>query len=341
MKFLITGGCGFIGSNFVRHLIQAEPDAEIINVDDLTYAGNLQNLTDIARDARYRFIKADITDAAAIAAVFEEHRPEVVLNFAAESHVDRSIEDPQLFLKTNILGTQVLLNAAKTFGITRFLQVSTDEVYGQLGPTGMFSETTPLAPRSPYSSSKAAADLLAMAYHSTYGLPVLITRCSNNYGPYQFPEKLIPLVIINAFQWSAVPVYGDGLYVRDWLHVNDHCRAIDYVLSYGKVGQVYNIGGGTEMNNLDLVRTILKLLDRPTSLIKHVEDRPGHDRRYAIDWSKIRRELDWEPQVKFEEGLRTTVDWYLNNSEWWNAITSGAYREYYSRMYEQRGSFQG
>jgi dTDP-glucose 4,6-dehydratase len=340
MKFLITGGCGFIGSNFIRHLLSAIPDASIINVDALTYAGNLQNLTDVARNPKYVFVKADITDGETIDSLYEELKPEVVLNFAAESHVDRSIEDPQLFLKTNILGTQVLLNAARKFGVQRFVQVSTDEVYGQLGPFGAFSETTPLAPRSPYSSSKASADLLALAYYTTYGLPVLITRCSNNYGPYQFPEKLIPLTIINAYHWDPIPVYGDGLYVRDWLHVNDHCRAIEYVLSYGEPGQVYNIGGGTEVTNLDLVQRILKAMDRPASLIKHVEDRPGHDRRYAINWDKIRKDLDWHPEVEFEKGLPATVEWYLANTEWWNAITTGAYREYYKRMYGDRGEHQ-
>ncbi|MGI8905410.1 MAG: dTDP-glucose 4,6-dehydratase [Candidatus Sumerlaeaceae bacterium] len=340
MKFLVTGGCGFIGSNFIRYFLRSMPDAEIINMDALTYAGNLQNLAGVSRDSRYTFVKTDITDAAAVNEVFEEHKPEVVLNFAAESHVDRSIEDPQLFLRTNILGTQVLLNAANRYGCTRFVQISTDEVYGQLGPVGSFTEATPLAPRSPYSSSKAGADLLAMAYYSTYNLPVLITRCSNNYGPYQFPEKLIPLAIINAYNWNAIPVYGDGLYVRDWLHVDDHCAAIEYVLSYGQPGQVYNIGGGTEINNLELIKRILKIMDRPTSLIKHVEDRPGHDRRYSIDWSKIRRELDWKPEVNFEQGLEQTVQWYLGNTEWWNAIISGAYRDYYDRMYAERADFQ-
>ena len=341
MKFLITGGCGFIGSNFIRHMLRALPEAEIVNVDALTYAGNLQNLTDIARDPRYAFIKADITDAKAVMGIFEEHKPEIVLNFAAESHVDRSIEDPQVFLKTNILGTQVLLDAAKNFNVTRFIQISTDEVYGQLGAVGSFSESTPLAPRSPYSASKASADMLAMAYYSTYDMPVLITRCSNNYGPYQFPEKLIPLAIINAYNYQSIPVYGDGMYVRDWLHVDDHCRAIEYVLSYGQPGEVYNIGGGTELPNIDLIKRVLKLMDRPDSLIKHVEDRPGHDRRYAIDWKKIQRDLDWHPEVNFEQGLEKTVGWYLGNTEWWNAITSGAYRDYYDRMYSQRTEYDG
>lgn len=338
MKLLITGGCGFIGSNFVRYVLNHDSETTIINVDALTYAGNLENLQDVTANERYTFARADITDAPALEQLFDAHKPDAVINFAAESHVDRSIEDPQLFLKTNILGTQVLLAAAHKSKVSRFVQISTDEVYGQLGPTGSFSETTPLAPRSPYSSSKASADLLALAYHSTYGLPVIVTRCSNNYGPYQFPEKLIPLVILNAWQNKSIPVYGDGLYIRDWLHVEDHCSAVWRVLERGAPGQVYNIGGGTEVTNLELVEQILSILERPASLITHVQDRPGHDRRYSIDWTKIRSELDWSPAVQFEAGLRETVQWYLDNEQWWRDVISGEYREYYEKMYGRRST---
>lgn len=337
MKALITGGCGFIGSNFVRMALKEFHDFDrVINLDALTYAGNLENLWDVEHDERYRFVRGDIADAALVNQLFEEERPDVVLNFAAESHVDRSIEDPHVFLKTNVLGTQVLLDAARRHGVARFVQVSTDEVYGSLGPVGSFTESTPLAPRSPYSASKAAADHLVMAYHHTYGLYTLITRCSNNYGPYQFPEKLIPLMILNAFNWRELPVYGDGLYIRDWLHVADHCRALELVLAYGEAGEVYNIGGGTEMTNLELVQLILKVLDRPDSLIRHVQDRPGHDRRYAIDSTRIRRDLGWIPQVGFKEGLAATVRWYLENTDWVMKVTSGEYRNYYERMYADR-----
>lgn len=340
IKCLVTGGCGFIGSNFIRHVLRTSPDISVVNLDALTYAGNLQTLSDVARNPRYEFTRGDIADAALVNSLFEEHGFQAVVNFAAESHVDRSIEDPQTFLKTNILGTQVLLDAARKHEVGRFVQVSTDEVYGQLGAIGSFKETTPLAPRSPYSASKAGADLLALAYHSTFGFPVVVTRCSNNYGPYQFPEKLIPLVIVNAYNYDPVPVYGDGLYIRDWVHVEDHCRALELALAYGEPGNVYNVGGGTEMTNLDLVRRILKIMDRPDSLIRHVEDRKGHDRRYAVDYSKIQRELNWQPEISFEEGLRQTVEWYQSNTEWWRSIVSGQYREYYDSMYGNRPAFQ-
>lgn len=337
MKVLITGGSGFIGSNFIRMCLKEFADFDrVINLDALTYAGNPENLWDIEHDERYRFVRGDIADAALVNAIFDEERPDIVINFAAESHVDRSIADPQLFLRTNVLGTQVLLDASRRLGVTRFLQVSTDEVYGSLGPTGAFTESTPLAPRSPYSASKASADHLVMAYHHTFGLNTVITRCSNNYGPYQFPEKLIPLMILNAFNWRELPVYGDGLYVRDWLHVSDHCRAIELVLAYGEAGSVYNIGGGTELTNLAMVNLILKSLDRPDSLIRHIQDRPGHDRRYAIDSTKIRRDLGWEPKIPFEDGLLSTIQWYLGNPEWVMKVTSGEYRNYYDRMYGDR-----
>ncbi len=337
MRALITGGCGFIGSNFVRMCLKEFHDFDrVINLDALTYAGNPENLWDIEHDERYRFVRGDIADAAAVERVFAEEKPQVVINFAAETHVDRSIEDSQAFVKANVLGTQVLLEAARRSGVTRFLQVSTDEVYGSLGATGSFTESTPLAPRSPYSATKAAADHLVAAYHHTYGMNTGITRCSNNYGPYQFPEKLIPLMILNAFNWRELPVYGDGMNVRDWLHVSDHCRALELVLAYGEPGGVYNIGGGTELPNLVLVKQILKSLDRNDSLIRFIEDRPGHDRRYSIDSTKLRRDLGWEPKVGFEEGLQATVDWYLGNADWVMKVTSGDYLNYYDRTYADR-----
>lgn len=336
MKILITGGCGFIGSNYIRMSLRNFPEDHIVNLDALTYAGNLENLNAISREKNYTFIKGDITDAALLDRIYEEHKFEGIINFAAESHVDRSISDPTLFLRTNIMGTQCLLDLARKHNLQRFLQVSTDEVYGSLPAFGAFSETTPVSPRSPYSASKASADHLVAAYHHTFGLNAVITRCSNNYGPYQFPEKLIPLMIINAFNYRELPVYGDGLYVRDWLHVDDHCRAIEAVLSYGKPGEVYNIGGNNEVQNIELVKRILKTLDRPESLIRHVQDRPGHDRRYAIDASKIKRELGWSPEIDFAEGLDGTIQWYLQNSEWWQKIVSGEYRTYYDKMYANR-----
>lgn len=324
-RVLVTGGCGFIGSNLVRHLLEVEPDLAVVNLDALTYAGNPANLSDLARHPRYEFVLGDITDRDCVRGVLKKG-VEGVLHLAAESHVDRSIHDSGPFLRTNILGTQTLLDAAREFSIPRFVQVSTDEVYGSLGDTGAFTEETPLAPNSPYSASKAGADFLVRAYHHTFGFPALITRCSNNYGPYQFPEKLIPLFITNLLRNESVPVYGDGLNVRDWLHVRDHCAAIHRVWRKGTVGEVYNVGGRCEKTNLDLTHTLLRLLDKPTTLIRKVADRPGHDRRYAIDCAKIERELGWRPTVSFEKGLEETVAWYRSNAAWVEAIRSGDYR---------------
>lgn len=336
MKLLVTGGCGFIGTNFIRAHLREHPHDTIVNIDLLTYAGNPENLKDLEQQRNYIFVHGDIADAQLVERLFETHRFDAVINFAAESHVDRSIENPHVFLRTNVLGTQTLLDAARRHGVGRFIQISTDEVYGSLGPTGAFSETTPLSPRSPYSASKAAADHLALAYYHTYKLPVLITRCSNNYGPYQYPEKLLPLSIINLLHDREVPVYGDGLQRREWLHVSDHCRGIELVLEKGRVGEVYNIGGVNEKPNIEVLQLLLKILDKPSSLLCHVEDRPGHDRRYAIDSTKIRSELGWEPQISFEEGLAATVQWYLENRSWWERIISGEYRQYYERMYGGR-----
>ncbi|MDU5141611.1 MAG: dTDP-glucose 4,6-dehydratase [Paenibacillus dendritiformis] len=335
MKILITGGAGFIGSNFVLYMLNKYPDYKIVNVDALTYAGNLENLSEIQDNRNYCFVKADIADSHAMEKLFSEGI-DVVVNFAAESHVDRSILDPEIFVKTNVLGTQVLLDAAKKHGVTKFVQVSTDEVYGSLGETGLFSETTPLAPNSPYSASKAGGDLLVRAYHETFGLPVNITRCSNNYGPYQFPEKLIPLMIANALNDKQLPIYGDGLNVRDWLYVEDHCSAIDLVIHKGRDGEVYNIGGNNERTNIHIVRTILEQLGKPDSLIKYVEDRLGHDRRYGIDATKITAELGWKPKHTFETGIKETIEWYLNNRTWWERIQSGAYQTYYEKQYGVR-----
>ncbi|AEH46350.1 dTDP-glucose 4,6-dehydratase [Parageobacillus thermoglucosidasius] len=335
MKVLITGGAGFIGSNFVRYMVRKYPSYQIINLDALTYAGNLENVKEVENEPNYRFVKGDITDRELIESLFAEGI-DAVVNFAAESHVDRSIVDPGIFVKTNVQGTQVLLDAAKKYGVKKYIQISTDEVYGTLGETGYFTETTPLAPNSPYSASKACADLLVRAYHETYGLPVNITRCSNNYGPYHFPEKLIPLMIINALNDQPLPVYGDGLNVRDWLHVEDHCSAIDLVLHKGRNGEVYNIGGNNERTNIEVVKAILRYLNKPESLITFVEDRLGHDRRYAIDATKIRKELGWKPKYTFEEGLKKTIDWYLENRSWWEKILSGEYKEYYERQYGQK-----
>ncbi|WCF07862.1 dTDP-glucose 4,6-dehydratase [Paenibacillus thiaminolyticus] len=335
MKLLITGGAGFIGSNFVTYMLKKYPDYRIINVDILTYAGNLENLTDIQSNPNYQFVKADIADTEMMEQLISQD-VDVVVNFAAESHVDRSILEPEIFVKTNVLGTQVLLDAAKKYGVTKFVQVSTDEVYGSLGETGLFSETTPLAPNSPYSASKAGGDLLVRAYHETFGLPVNITRCSNNYGPYQFPEKLIPLIIANASNDKQLPIYGDGLNVRDWLYVEDHCSAIDLVIHKGNDGEVYNIGGNNERTNIHIVRKILEHLGKPDSLIKYVEDRLGHDRRYGIDATKITNELGWKPKHTFETGIKETIDWYLNNRTWWERIQSGAYQSFYEQQYGQR-----
>ena len=339
MKILVTGAAGFIGSNFVFHMMEAHPNYEIVGLDALTYAGNLETLASAMDNPRFKFVKMDITDVAAIDKLFEEEKFNVVVNFAAESHVDRSIEDPGIFLKTNILGTQVLMDASIKHGVKRFHQVGTDEVYGDLPldrPDLFFVETMPLTASSPYSASKASADLLVMAYHRTYGLPVTISRCSNNYGPYQFPEKLIPLMIANARADKALPVYGEGLNVRDWLYVEDHCRAIDMILENGKVGEIYNIGGHNEKANIEVVKIILKELNKPESLITYVTDRKGHDQRYAIDPTKIHNELGWLPETKFEKGIKKTIQWYLDNEEWWKNIISGEYQQYYEKMYGDR-----
>jgi len=333
---LVTGGAGFIGSNFIQATITSHPERRVVNLDNLTYAGNLENLKDIEGSDKYRFIKGDIADQELVSRLFDEERVDAVVNFAAESHVDRSIEEPSVFLRTNVLGTQCLLDASRSACVYRFIQVSTDEVYGALGETGLFVETTPLRPNSPYSASKAAADLLVGAYCKTYQFPGIITRCSNNYGPYQFPEKMIPLFISNAMDDREIPMYGDGLYVRDWVHVMDHCEAIDSVLQKGKHGEVYNIGGNNEYTNLEVTREILRQLGKPESLIRSVKDRPGHDRRYAIDYTKIQHELGWSPKRNFTDGIAETIQWYVENRRWWEKIKSGEYREYYDRMYKGR-----
>lgn len=335
MRFLVTGGAGFIGSNFILYMMRQYPNVHITNMDTLTYAGNLENLKSVEHLSNYSFIHADIVNKQAVEHVFSQGI-DVVVNFAAESHVDRSILEPEVFVNTNVLGTQVLLEAARKYGVNKFVQISTDEVYGSLGETGLFSEATPLAPNSPYSASKAGGDLLVRAYHETFGLPVNITRCSNNYGPYQFPEKLIPLMISRALHNEALPIYGDGLNVRDWLYVEDHCSAIDLVIQQGRSGEVYNIGGNNERTNIHIVRTILEKLGKPTSLITYVEDRLGHDRRYGIDPAKITGELGWKPKHDFEVGIQETITWYLNNKEWWMRIQSGAYRQYVARQYGER-----
>lgn len=331
-RILVTGGAGFIGSNFIRYMLERH-SYSIINLDALTYCGNLENLRDVEDHPRYTFIRGSITDRELVNRIIRD--VDAVINFAAESHVDRSIQDPEIFIKTNVLGTQTLLEASRREGIERFIQISTDEVYGS-AETGYFTEETPLAPNSPYSASKAAADLMVRAYHRTYGLPVNITRCSNNYGPYQFPEKLIPLMITNALEDCPLPVYGDGMNVRDWLHVEDHCSAIDLVLHHGREGEVYNIGGNNERRNIDIVRLILRELGKDESLIRFVEDRPGHDRRYAIDATRIRNELGWKPRYSFREGIRETINWYIRNRKWWENIKSGEYLRYYERMYGHR-----
>lgn len=341
MKIIVTGGAGFIGSNFIFHMLKSHPEDYIICLDKLTYAGNLSTLAPIMDNAHFRFVRADICDRKAVDALFEEEHPNMVVNFAAESHVDRSIENPQLFLETNIIGTSVLMDACRKYGIQRYHQVSTDEVYGDLPldrPDLFFTEATPIHTSSPYSSSKASADLLVLAYYRTYGLPVTISRCSNNYGHYHFPEKLIPLMIINALHDKPLPVYGDGQNVRDWLYVEDHCRAIDLILQKGRVGEVYNVGGHNEMKNIDIVKLICKALGKPESLIHFVKDRKGHDRRYAIDPAKIHRELGWLPETKFADGIQKTIQWYLDNEEWWQPIVNGDYVKYYDRMYGSRGS---
>ena len=339
MKVLITGGAGFIGANFIFHMRNTHPDYDLVCVDKLTYAGNLETLAPVIEDPRFTFMKADIADRKAIYDIFEQEKPDVVVNFAAESHVDRSIENPSVFLETNVMGTQVLLDASRKYGVKRYHQVSTDEVYGDLPldrPDLFFTEQTPLHTSSPYSASKASADLLCNAYQRTYGMPITISRCSNNYGPYQFPEKLIPLMIANALADKPLPVYGEGINVRDWLYVEDHCRAIDLILEKGKVGQVYNIGGHNEMRNIDIVKKILAILGKPESLITYVTDRKGHDMRYAIDPTFIHNELGWLPETKFEDGIQKTVQWYLDNRSWWENIINGEYQTYYERMYGNR-----
>lgn len=335
LPILVTGGCGFIGSNFIRYLLTQEARARVINFDALTYAGNLANVADLARHPRYRFVRGDVADRTAVETATAEGIDSII-HFAAESHVDRSIMDCAPFVRTNVFGTQVLLDVARARGVRRFVQISTDEVYGSLGPAGLFSEETPLAPNSPYSASKAAADLLVRSYIHTFGFPGLITRCSNNYGPYQFPEKLLPLFICNLLDNEPVPVYGDGQNVRDWVHVRDHCAAVYRVWRDGRAGEVYNIGGRCERTNLELTQTLLRVMDKPESLIRYVKDRPGHDRRYAIDCSKMERELGWQPTVPFEEGLRETVAWYQSHAEWVAAIRTGAYLNYYEAQYGAR-----
>ncbi|MBI4615078.1 MAG: dTDP-glucose 4,6-dehydratase [Planctomycetes bacterium] len=330
---LVTGGCGFIGSNFVRHLMDNRPDVRVVNLDKLTYAGNPENLAGFEGDPRYRFVRGDVSEPADVARAMEGGVDEIV-NFAAESHVDRSILDSRLFVKTNVVGTQVLLEAARRAGVSRFIQIGTDEVYGDLGgPEGLFTEETPLAPNSPYSASKAAADLLVRSYFRTYGLPAIVTRCSNNYGPFQYPEKLIPLLVTNALDDRPLPIYGDGLNVRDWIHVEDHCRALETVLERGRPGETYNIGGSSERTNLEVARAVLARLEKPESLLSFVPDRPGHDRRYAIDPAKVRRELGWEPRLDFATGIDRTARWYIENRRWWERIKSGEYREYYRLQY--------
>ena len=336
MKILVTGGAGFIGGNFVHHMVKKYPEDTIINLDLLTYAGNLETLKPVEGKPNYKFVHGDIADRDFIMKLFEQERPDIVVNFAAESHVDRSITDPGVFVRTNVMGTQVLLDAAKEYGVKRFHQVSTDEVYGDLPldrPDLFFREDTPIHTSSPYSSSKASADLFVLAYYRTFGVPVTISRCSNNYGPYHFPEKLIPLMISRALADEKLPVSGKGENVRDWLYVSDHCEAIDLIIHKGKIGEVYNVGGHNEKTNLEVVKTILAALDKPESLIEFVTDRPGHDLRYAIDPTKLESELGWKPQYTFETGIRQTIDWYLNNKEWWENIISGEYANYFERMY--------
>ena len=339
MKMIVTGGAGFIGSNFVQYEVKNHPEDEIINLDLLTYAGNLESVKPVENAPNYRFVRGDIADREFIFRLFEEEKPDVIVNFAAESHVDRSITDPEIFVRTNVVGTTTLLDACRKYGIKRYHQVSTDEVYGDLPldrPDLFFTEETPLHTSSPYSSAKASADLFVMAYHRTYGLPVTISRCSNNYGPYHFPEKLIPLVISRALNDEEIPVYGKGENVRDWLYVTDHCSAIDLVVRKGREGEVYNIGGHNERTNLEVVKTILKALGKPESLIKYVTDRPGHDLRYAMDPTKIETELGWKPEYTFDTGIPVTIQWYLDNKDWWEHIVNGEYTKYFDNMYGRR-----
>lgn len=339
MKILVTGGAGFIGSNFIYYLFKTHPDYKIICVDCLTYAGNLSTLEDAFKNPNFKFYKANICDKEKVDSIFKENQPDIVVNFAAESHVDRSINDPELFLRTNIIGTAVLLDASRKYNVIRFHQVSTDEVYGDLPldrPDLFFTEQTPLKTSSPYSSSKAGADLLVLSYFRTFNMPVTISRCSNNYGPYQFPEKLIPLMIANALNGKDLPVYGKGENIRDWLYVEDHCKAIDLIIHKGRVGEVYNIGGHNEMKNIDIVKLICKELNKPETLIKYVKDRKGHDLRYAINPDKIHNELGWLPETKFKDGIKQTIAWYLDNKKWWKDIISGEYQNYYKKMYGEK-----
>jgi dTDP-glucose 4,6-dehydratase len=334
MKILITGGAGFIGSNFIRHMLFKYPQYEIMNLDKLTYAGNLDNLNDVEENPNYQFTRGDICDRELVDKLLKE-KIDAIINFAAETHVDRSLYDPEVFVKTNVLGTQVLLEACLKHKIQRFVQISTDEVYGSLGEKGSFTEESLLMPNSPYSASKAGADLLVRSYVKTFNLPAIITRCCNNYGPYQFPEKLMPLFITNALDDKELPIYGDGLYVRDWIYVEDHCKAIDFVLHKGKIGEVYNISSHMEKTNLEITRVILKNLEKPSSLIKHVKDRPAHDRRYALNANKIRENLGWKPEVTFEQGMKLTIDWYIKNKDWWQKVKSGEYLKYYQKHYQK------
>lgn len=339
MTVIVTGGAGFIGGNFIHYYLKKYPDDRVVCIDKLSYAGNVSTLASVMNNSNFRFCKLDICDRDGVIELFEEEKPDVVINFAAESHVDRSIEDPGVFLQTNIVGTATMMDACRAFGNVRYHQVSTDEVYGDLPldrPDLFFTETTPLQTSSPYSSSKAGADLLVQAYHRTYGLPITISRCSNNYGPYHFPEKLIPLMIINALQDKPLPVYGQGINVRDWLYVEDHCKAIDLIVRKGRIGEIYNVGGHNEMRNIDIVKLICKELGKPESLITYVPDRKGHDLRYAIDPTKISTELGWLPETKFHDGIKKTIEWYLDNRDWWEDIVSGDYQKYYERMYESR-----
>ena len=334
-NILVTGGAGFIGSNYINHTLDKRDDYNIINLDKLTYAGNLENLKPSEKKRNYTFIKGDITDNEIVAQIFKKYKIKYVINFAAESHVDRSILGSEIFFRTNVIGTNILLETSRKFEIEKFIQVSTDEVYGSLGKEGYFTEQTPLSPNSPYSSSKASADLMALSFYHTYGLPVTITRCSNNYGPYQFPEKLIPLMIINALNNKKLPVYGDGLYVRDWIFVHDHNKAINLVFEKGKPGEIYNIGASNEMPNIEIIKLILGYLGKEEDLIEFVKDRPGHDRRYAIDSSKIKKDLNWKPDFLFQEAIQKTIDWYIKNKNWWERIISGEYQEYYKIQYQQ------
>lgn len=335
-NILVTGGAGFIGSNFINYILNRRDDYFIVNLDKLTYAGNLENLKEVESKKNYTFIKGDIVNSELVNYIFENYKIKYVINFAAESHVDRSILGSEIFFRTNVIGTNVLLEAAKRFDVERFLQISTDEVYGSLGPTGSFTEKTPVAPNSPYSASKASADMMVQSFNHTYGLPTLITRCSNNYGPLQFPEKLIPLMILNAIKDKKLPVYGDGMNVRDWIYVIDHNKAVELVFENGKIGEVYNIGAGNEMPNIEIVKIILKNLNKSEELIQFVKDRPGHDRRYAIDPSKIQNDLKWKPEFNFESAIVNTIEWYLKNKKWWERIISGEYQSYYNKQYSDR-----